>query len=259
MSTTTANLGLFKYDTSADRDTAFSINQALNNNWDVIDNKVGDIESTISGLDPSDKVSKTGDTMTGNLVIDKQGPAINFKNQYITKGTTPSTEYIESLNFYDKNGTDASNRMGRVFSSYTTTPTCYTALQAYQPVSGSTLSTAIRVYYPKSGDPYTYAPPSDNTNSILTTTGIYKGQNGYLKLGNDIIIQWGHSDGTSTSVVFPTAFSSAVYSFATAATYNSSYNGCGYQNVKTGTLTKTGFEWIAKVSSLSPRYIVIGK
>lgn len=37
MSTTTSNLGLFKYDTSTDGSLAFNINTALNNNWDIID------------------------------------------------------------------------------------------------------------------------------------------------------------------------------------------------------------------------------
>ena len=37
MSTTTENLGLFKYDTTSDASTAFSIDQALNDNWDKID------------------------------------------------------------------------------------------------------------------------------------------------------------------------------------------------------------------------------
>ena len=41
MSTTTTNLGLFKYDTSTDSNVAFSITKALNNNWDIIDAKCG--------------------------------------------------------------------------------------------------------------------------------------------------------------------------------------------------------------------------
>lgn len=41
MSTTTTNLGLFKYDTSTDANVAFSITKALNNNWDIIDAKCG--------------------------------------------------------------------------------------------------------------------------------------------------------------------------------------------------------------------------
>jgi len=37
MSTTTPNLGLFKYNTTTDSNVAFNINNALNNNWDIID------------------------------------------------------------------------------------------------------------------------------------------------------------------------------------------------------------------------------
>ena len=37
MSTTTPNLGLFKYNTTTDANVAFNINTALNQNWDIID------------------------------------------------------------------------------------------------------------------------------------------------------------------------------------------------------------------------------
>lgn len=37
MSTTTSNFGLFKYDVSADANSAFNITTALNNNWDALD------------------------------------------------------------------------------------------------------------------------------------------------------------------------------------------------------------------------------
>lgn len=40
MSTTTANLGLFKYNTTTDANVSFSITNALNNNWDKIDNNL---------------------------------------------------------------------------------------------------------------------------------------------------------------------------------------------------------------------------
>lgn len=56
MSTTTPNLGLFKYDTTNPTDlaSAFNINTALNNNWDIIDN-----------LDPlPDQTGKSGYLLT---------------------------------------------------------------------------------------------------------------------------------------------------------------------------------------------------
>lgn len=37
MSTTTTNLGLFKYDVTMDANVPFNINNALNNNWDRLD------------------------------------------------------------------------------------------------------------------------------------------------------------------------------------------------------------------------------
>lgn len=40
MSTTTKNLGLFKYDIVADENVPFSITNALNNNWDILDEAV---------------------------------------------------------------------------------------------------------------------------------------------------------------------------------------------------------------------------
>ena len=72
------------------------------------------------------------------------------------------------------------------------------------------------------------------------------------------MIQWGYTDGTGTEVTFPTAFPSGMWTFATGATHTTSYNGCGYQNIKTGTITKTGFSWITKAGGISPRYIAIG-
>lgn len=60
MSTTTSNLGLFKYDTTNPTDlaSAFNINQALNNNWDIIDNAI----THVDGL--PDQTDKAGYLLT---------------------------------------------------------------------------------------------------------------------------------------------------------------------------------------------------
>ena len=49
MSSTTKNLGLFKYDTETDQNEKFDIDKALNENWDKIDaalasNKLATVE-----------------------------------------------------------------------------------------------------------------------------------------------------------------------------------------------------------------------
>ena len=60
MSTTTANLGLFKYNTTTDANVAFNINTALNQNWDIIDNAI----THVDGL--PDQTDKAGYLLTTN-------------------------------------------------------------------------------------------------------------------------------------------------------------------------------------------------
>ena len=60
MSTTTPNLGLFKYNTSTDANSAFNINTALNNNWDIIDNALTNVDAL------PDQTGKDGYILTTN-------------------------------------------------------------------------------------------------------------------------------------------------------------------------------------------------
>lgn len=352
MSTTTENLGLFKYDVGADRNVSFSITNALNNNWDKIDNKAvqktgdtftGDVtiskskpsltlddantansnysyiafksakadisESTapasnkhmwaiygydknnnvisrianlhntgnnvytgietyrevngesinsfvrigvqsdgtpfvntvtpsessnntsiattqwvntkinaIPSVDPTETcVAKAGDMMTGNLSIYKNEPGVAMRNKKLTKGTNPTAESALEVSFNEKNGSNPENRLGKIMNSITTKGVVYTGIYAYPNNANSTAGSGIAIYYPKTGDPYTYAPPSDKLNSIVTTTGISKNQNGYLKLGNGIIIQWGLGNNTSASTTYqelPISYSVTTYTLA---------------------------------------------
>lgn len=79
MSTTTPKLGLFKYNPSTDGNLTFSITNALNNNWDIIDEKWGNgrnigeiIQSTIpltdSGLHLLDGSLLSGDGIYSDFV-----------------------------------------------------------------------------------------------------------------------------------------------------------------------------------------------
>lgn len=72
MSTTTSNLGLFKYDVSADAQVAFSITQALNNNWDILDKSI--MKGDIISLNSSGTLSLTNNRVhkvsaTGNITF----------------------------------------------------------------------------------------------------------------------------------------------------------------------------------------------
>lgn len=76
----------------------------------------------------------------------------------------------------------------------------YVTLTGTQTISGNkTFSGTVSV------------PNSSTLGTALNTTDISKSNNGYLKLGNGVIVQWGNltKTGTSTTLTLPTAFSSA--------------------------------------------------
>lgn len=86
MSTTTSNLGLFKYDTTVDAQLAFNINTALNDNWDILD------KSTLKGdviiLGTSGTQSLTNNrihkiTCSGNVTFSLPSPDSNIFNQML--------------------------------------------------------------------------------------------------------------------------------------------------------------------------------
>lgn len=97
-----------------------------------------------------------------------------------------------------------------------------------------------------------YGTASDADGSIVTTVNKSKAANGYFKLGNGLIVQWGFlNGGTSTSgtINFPTAFSSV--NFRVVAVSNSrgvdvsisqeSTTGCNWAKTSTDAYIK----WIA--------------
>lgn len=90
MSTTTENLGLFKYNTVADASTPFSITNALNNNWDEIDSFAGDIDTLFSS-DLSEATGKNlfndintklSEKLTAEVLLSENG-YIKFNNRRI--------------------------------------------------------------------------------------------------------------------------------------------------------------------------------
>lgn len=97
---------------------------------------------------------------------------------------------------------------------------------------------------------------SSAKNSIVTTTGISKNRNGYVKFGNGVIIQWGEvtATGASRTITLPTAFSGVNYmvSLIPEAPSGSLYSlMLSDKTSSTVTVTSTGdaanysFNWIA--------------
>lgn len=93
MSTYTENLNLFKYDTSIDGKQVFSIDQAMNENWDKIDSQVTKIDTF------NDAINELKNTKLDKIPI----------SVYITKTSSGSTWYrIYSDGFCEQGGIVAS-------------------------------------------------------------------------------------------------------------------------------------------------------
>lgn len=70
-------------------------------------------------------------------------------------------------------------------------------------VAGSTVAACINLL---TNEIWGTAPASDIDGSIVTTVSKSKSANGFIKLGNGWIIQWGKNSTTDGWVSFPTAF-----------------------------------------------------
>lgn len=201
-----------------------------------------------------DKVSKKGDTMTGTLEINRQqselgGPTyLKFTNTGYDFNNPVVGHQNEYLTFFDKNGIDLATIQHRFGTSYND------LFLRVRPLGDTTTSISmlpgLAMRTLANGDTFAYAPASDVTDSILTTAAINKAGNGYVKLGNGIIFQWGSfASGnyrTTKEITFPTAFPTKAHVF-----FNSNYQqttgdsgcSCGVTNVTTTKFTYySGFE-----------------
>jgi hypothetical protein len=137
-----------------------------------------DTAQTISG-------SKTfsDDLVKQSNSLDYKG--IHIQNTQISKGTTPSTTAGGQFVFQDKDGLSLVDRIGGVEVAYNSDGIIKTYIMACQPVANSTNYAAISVFYPTSGNPYTYAPtPTDTT----TTSGTQIATTGWVNsVGNNVM------------------------------------------------------------------------
>lgn len=123
------------------------------------------------------KVSKTGDTMTGQLEMAGTGTSA------IKLNVTNVTDKFKDIAAY--NGDD---RFAGLRLEYTGQSSRVAGLYACD--TNSNIS-QLRIYYDSNNNVITSAPACDNANSILTTVAIKKAETGHVKLGNGMILQWG--------------------------------------------------------------------
>lgn len=98
------------------------------------------------------KVSKSGDTMTGDLNISKTNPQFHLINTNMELGVTPSENYVSNLRFIDKNETNLGSCYLRQQSSGITDIN----LNCINPSGGS--AATLRVGFNANGDAYSTFP-----------------------------------------------------------------------------------------------------
>lgn len=105
-------------------------------------------------------------------------------------------------------------------------------------------------------DCWSFAPTSDKLHSIVTTEGISKSQNGYVKLGNGLIIQWGQTPAINAqgqTVNLPTAFTSTNYAVTATMNFSGGSNHCSCHD-----FTTTSFKMHVGAGGYTYNFIAIG-
>ena len=117
MSTKTKNLELFKYDPAADGANTFNIDQALNGNWDKLDNEVAARVKTAELAAEVKKVVKDGSLTAADLGAEKAGAVAALKKK------------VDALGAVDV-GADPTGSAASAVSTHNTSASAHSALFA---------------------------------------------------------------------------------------------------------------------------------
>lgn len=142
----------------------------INNNNEIDYQEIGDIDN---------KVSKSGDTMTGNLAIKNNYPFVTLIDNDFDRSQTGALEANKTLSYFrmqDKNNLD--------FSAYTTIYSrggnLFTSMKTIRSVEGVAKTGEIGVGVRENGGIYTVAPTpatEDNSTQIATTAWVNNSKN----------------------------------------------------------------------------------
>lgn len=208
-----------------------------------------DLQNALNGkANDADVVHLAGDeTITGHKIFTKNID----RNVNVIRGQIPSSDSYSGIRFIDNNN----NWLAGLEYSLLTDKSSHISLILSDSVEDTTnIKGIIEIGEFNDGNIYTYAPACGINGSILTTVNKFKGLNGYFKLGNGLIIQWGYDESTSSgrTITFPTPFISA---------YGLSIVKCGQSGVHGDYTCVVGSETLTnfKVFVNTPiRWIAIG-
>ena len=190
------------------------------------------------------KVSKSGDTMTGNLSITGDGWNLYMQSNSISYNTAPSSWLNKTIAFVDKNG----SALGVVEIAKEPENINNIYFNIFGP-KGSWCPIPLGLRAASDGSFASTAPKCNCDNSIVTT--VSHGSN-YVRFGNGLQICWGYYTGGNYN--FPVPFRDANYMLS--VTYQINAEGQSYSYAaKIRNKQNTFFEcWI----NANSNYIAIG-
>ena len=169
---------------------------------ELTNSSIEDINAT--GIDT--KVSKSGDTMTGNLHISSSQPTYYLKNENFdfTSTTAPSTDQIlSSILHIDKNG----NYYNYCQTRFASNNTLNASLGVRRLIDGIEHTNNIGVGITAEGTKFTYAPtpPLSDNSTKIATTAFCDGNwvNKYFRIANEVEIAPGATKTYSLSSYLP--------------------------------------------------------
>lgn len=177
------------------------------------------------------------ETITGLKIIKRNGDSIQLSTPNITDSSTLGYCGIACY------GNDSSLQLGAI-EFYKNPLNQEIILRAYNRnnPNDNYKEALLHLVCNNNGAPYATAPASDINGSIVTTVNKSKAANGYFRLGNGLIIQWGHvaaASGDTKTVTFSTAFSNInYYVHSNINRSGSTGSGWGYVTSKTTTNCK---------------------
>lgn len=230
------------------------------------------------------KVSKSGDTMSGDLSITKVNPILYLTNNNTASGyaginikngmfkytdiTAPEANVcLSRILFQDSDG----NSTGWLQQYFNTSNQLVTNIGVRRNIDSANKDAGINIIVGSDGTAYTTAvtPAASATGthiatcgwvkSILSSSGnglstFSKAGNGYIKFSSGIILQWGSfaSGGyrSTKTITYPTAFETTARVF-----FSSNYkqtNGDKGSSCSVTAITKTNFTYYSGFEQSSP-------
>lgn len=224
-----------------------------------IENLNSDVNNTIADVNEvaETKVSKSGDTLTGDLTINKNRPFIYFNNPTVDATLTPSAwTGLGSIYMRDMNNVLS----GYIESSLTISNNTNIAIGARKRIDDTNYSSAINLTVDASGKSYFEFPccttkatttSSAKNNSVAVIVQNYVSGTSWYRVWSDGWIEQGGcwSGSTGTTITLPKSFSNANWTLSYA-----NWGGTCYAN-KSGTnkiifhdvqnANSVGYSWYA--------------